>query len=152
MATKNFFMDIYAKEISKMQSVSKSSATTKKRNFDATQFNTYGLPLGKLYCKFCMSPVSFFLRKIYHIYFNHKNSRSSKWILIIHSCIILRCSVLQCIFMERGRYWHQQLHWYCMICYNNAHKAGTEQHGRVRFWAGKRVPQSFTLVFFIFAT
>ena len=45
--TKNFFMDIYAKEISKMQSVSKSSATTKKRNFDATQFNTYGLPLGK---------------------------------------------------------------------------------------------------------
>jgi hypothetical protein len=40
-------MDIYAKEISKMQSVSKSSATTKKRNFDATQFNTYGLPLGK---------------------------------------------------------------------------------------------------------
>jgi hypothetical protein len=44
--TKNFFMDIYAKEISKMQSVSKSSATTKKRNFDATQFNTYGLPLG----------------------------------------------------------------------------------------------------------
>ena len=47
-ATKNFFMDIYAKELSKMQSVSKSSATTKKRNFDATQFNTYGLPLGKL--------------------------------------------------------------------------------------------------------
>ena len=48
-ATKNFFMDIYAKELSKMQSVSKSSATTKKRNFDATQFNTYGLPLGKFW-------------------------------------------------------------------------------------------------------
>ena len=42
-------MDIYAKELSKMQSVSKSSATTKKRNFDATQFNTYGLPLGKFW-------------------------------------------------------------------------------------------------------
>ena len=46
-ATKNFFMDIYAKEVSKMQSVSKSSAGAKKRNFDATQFNTYGLPLGE---------------------------------------------------------------------------------------------------------
>ena len=48
-ATKNFFMDLYAKEVSKMQSVSKSSSATKKRNFDATQFNTYGLPLGKNY-------------------------------------------------------------------------------------------------------
>ena len=46
-AAKNFFMDIYAKEVSKMQSASKSSAPTKKRNFDATQFNTYGKPLGK---------------------------------------------------------------------------------------------------------
>ena len=46
-ATKNFFMDIYAKEVSKMQSVSKSSSTAKKRNFDSTQFNTYGLPLGQ---------------------------------------------------------------------------------------------------------
>jgi len=43
---KNFFMDIYAQEVSKMQSVSKTSAPTKKRNFDATQFNAYGLPLG----------------------------------------------------------------------------------------------------------
>ena len=40
-------MDIYAKEVSKMQSVSKSSTASKKRNFDATQFNTYGLPLGE---------------------------------------------------------------------------------------------------------
>ena len=40
-------MDIYAKEVSKMQSVSKSSAVSKKRNFDAAQFNTYGLPLGE---------------------------------------------------------------------------------------------------------
>jgi len=44
---KNFFMDIYAQEVSKMQSVSKTSAPAKKRNFDATQFNAYGLPLGK---------------------------------------------------------------------------------------------------------
>ena len=44
---KNFFMDIYAQEVSKMQSVSKTSALPKKRNFDATQFNAYGLPLGK---------------------------------------------------------------------------------------------------------
>jgi len=43
---KNFFMDIYAQEVSKMQTVSKTSAPTKKRNFDATQFNAYGLPLG----------------------------------------------------------------------------------------------------------
>jgi len=43
---KNFFMDIYAQEVSKMQSVSKTSAQPKKRNFDATQFNAYGLPLG----------------------------------------------------------------------------------------------------------
>jgi len=43
---KNFFMDIYAQEVSKMQSVSKTSAPAKKRNFDATQFNAYGLPLG----------------------------------------------------------------------------------------------------------
>merc|ERR1712079_177548 len=43
---KNFFMDIYAQEVSKMQSVSKTSAPVKKRNFDATQFNAYGLPLG----------------------------------------------------------------------------------------------------------
>jgi len=42
---KNFFMDIYAQEVSKMQSVSKTSAQPKKRNFDATQFNAYGLPL-----------------------------------------------------------------------------------------------------------
>ena len=48
VATKNFFMDIYAKEVSKMQSASKSSAPAKKRNFDATQFNTYGRPLGKI--------------------------------------------------------------------------------------------------------
>ena len=39
-------MDIYAQEVSKMQSVSKTSAPVKKRNFDATQFNAYGLPLG----------------------------------------------------------------------------------------------------------
>ena len=49
MATKNFFMDIYAKEVSKMQSASKSSAPAKKRNFDATQFNTYGRPLGEIF-------------------------------------------------------------------------------------------------------
>ena len=41
-------MDIYAQEVSKMQSVSKTSAPVKKRNFDATQFNAYGLPLGNL--------------------------------------------------------------------------------------------------------
>ena len=29
------------------------------------------------------------------------------------SSFCLNCSVLQCIFMERGRYWHQQLHRYC---------------------------------------
>jgi hypothetical protein len=40
-------MDIYAQEVSKMQTVSKTSAPTKKRNFDATQFNAYGLPLGE---------------------------------------------------------------------------------------------------------
>ena len=57
-ATKNFFMDIYAKEVSKMQSVSKSSSTAKKRNFDSTQFNTYGLPLGKFLLLFTSYWVS----------------------------------------------------------------------------------------------
>ena len=47
-AAKNFFMDIYAQEMSKMQTSAKSSAQSKKRNFDASQFNAYGLPLGEL--------------------------------------------------------------------------------------------------------
>ena len=46
-AAKNFFMDIYAQEMSKMQTSAKSSAQSKKRNFDASQFNAYGLPLGE---------------------------------------------------------------------------------------------------------
>lgn len=45
---KNIFMDIYAQEMSKMQTSAKSSAQSKKRNFDASQFNAYGLPLGEL--------------------------------------------------------------------------------------------------------
>ena len=48
-------MDIYAQEVSKMQSVSKTSAPSKKRNFDATQFNAYGLPLGKYPCSIIVS-------------------------------------------------------------------------------------------------
>ena len=46
---KNFFMDIYAQEVSKMKSESTASVgpPAKKRNFDATQFNAYGLPLGE---------------------------------------------------------------------------------------------------------
>ena len=45
---KNIFMDIYAQEMSKMQTSAKSSGQSKKRNFDASQFNAYGLPLGEL--------------------------------------------------------------------------------------------------------
>lgn len=44
---KNFFMDIYAQEVSKMKSESTAVPVAKKRNFDATQFNAYGLPLGE---------------------------------------------------------------------------------------------------------
>ena len=44
---KNFFMDIYAQEMSKMQTTAKTSAVPKKKHFDASQFNAYGLPLGK---------------------------------------------------------------------------------------------------------
>ena len=44
---KNFFMDIYAQEVSKMKSESTSAPVSKKRNFDATHFNAYGLPLGE---------------------------------------------------------------------------------------------------------
>jgi hypothetical protein len=40
-------MDIYAQEVSKMKSESTSAPVSKKRNFDATQFNAYGLPLGE---------------------------------------------------------------------------------------------------------
>merc|ERR1719510_2884812 len=43
---KNFFMDIYAQEVNKMKSESTSAPVSKKRNFDATHFNAYGLPLG----------------------------------------------------------------------------------------------------------
>ena len=44
---KNFFMDIYAQEVNKMKSESTSAPVSKKRNFDATHFNAYGLPLGE---------------------------------------------------------------------------------------------------------
>ena len=44
---KNFFMDIYAQEMSKMQTTAKTSAVPKKKHFDASQFNAYGLPLGE---------------------------------------------------------------------------------------------------------
>ena len=43
---KNFFMDIYAQEMNKMQTTAKTSAVPKKKHFDASQFNAYGLPLG----------------------------------------------------------------------------------------------------------
>ena len=52
---KNIFMDIYAQEMSKMQTSAKSSAQSKKRNFDASQFNAYGLPLGELTANFVRS-------------------------------------------------------------------------------------------------
>ena len=45
---KNFFMDIYAQEMSKIQTSAKTSAVAKKKHFDASQFNAYGLPLGEL--------------------------------------------------------------------------------------------------------
>merc|ERR1719237_939165 len=38
-------MDIYAQEVNKMKSESTSAPVSKKRNFDATHFNAYGLPL-----------------------------------------------------------------------------------------------------------
>jgi len=44
--TPNFFQDIYAQEMSRMQSTAKTSAVPKKKHFDASQFNAYGLPLG----------------------------------------------------------------------------------------------------------
>lgn len=44
---KNFFMDIYAQEVNKMKSESTSAPVSKKRNFDATHFNAYGLPLAR---------------------------------------------------------------------------------------------------------
>ena len=40
-------MDIYAQEVNKMKSESTSAPVSKKRNFDATHFNAYGLPLGE---------------------------------------------------------------------------------------------------------
>jgi len=44
---KNFFMDIYAQEMSKMQATAKEQQQVpKKKHFDASQFNAYGLPLG----------------------------------------------------------------------------------------------------------
>ena len=46
---KNFFMDIYAQEMSKMQTTAKTSAVPKKKHFDASQFNAYGLPLGEYF-------------------------------------------------------------------------------------------------------
>ena len=60
-AAKNFFMDIYAQEMSKMQTSAKSSAQSKKRNFDASQFNAYGLPLGELDTKYCRASSHIFL-------------------------------------------------------------------------------------------
>ena len=45
---KNFFMDIYAQEMSKMAATAKEQQQVpKKKHFDASQFNAYGLPLGK---------------------------------------------------------------------------------------------------------
>ena len=53
---KNFFMDIYAQEMSKMAATAKEQQQVpKKKHFDASQFNAYGLPLGKCTsCIFCL--------------------------------------------------------------------------------------------------
>ena len=64
---KNFFMDIYAQEMSKMQSTAKTSAVPKKKQFDASQFNAYGLPLGKY------TIVIFYTHKGYDKYFDGKD-------------------------------------------------------------------------------
>lgn len=42
---KNFFMDIYAQEVNKLQS--SAAPVARKKKFDASQFNAYGLPLGE---------------------------------------------------------------------------------------------------------
>lgn len=55
---KNFFMDIYAQEMSKMQATAKEQQQVpKKKHFDASQFNAYGLPLGK--CTLCILFISY---------------------------------------------------------------------------------------------
>ena len=46
---KNFFMDIYAQEKSKMETAAVKSAVPKKKPFDVSQFNAYGLPLGEYF-------------------------------------------------------------------------------------------------------